>query len=258
MEQDIQKMWDLKANAYYADQKNHRTNMTQRVIHSLERRTLLPCKKLLDVGGGSGRYAIPLAFSADSVTVTDISSNMLQYASEYAKESKTPDGKLEYVQLDWQTADLPGLGWHKAFDLVFASMSPAVKTKEGLDRMIEASCGWCCAAQYIDSTDNVEMEISAQTKSDLSGPPHRDRNFVDWLFHSLWLRRLNPWVEYIEEELDQTLTVREAKLRYERRYNMVIKNQGVSLDEILAAVTHEDRIKVWGKTTLALVLWEAK
>lgn len=256
MAENIQQMWDSKANAYYSEQINHRTDMPQKVIASLKEHSLLPCKKLLDVGGGSGRYAIPLASFADSVTVTDISSNMLANASDYAVKSGIPHGKLDYVQLDWGAADLKAMNWHNQFDLVFASMSFAVKTQEGLGKMIEASKGFCCILQYIASTDNVEMEIASQTRSDLSTSPHHDRNFIDWLFHSLWMGGFNPWVEYFEEELEQNLTIQEAKLRYERRYGSVIQNQDVPLERILTAMAHGDEIKISGKTTLASVVWK--
>lgn len=257
MAQNTQQMWDLKADAYYREQINHPTDMPQKIIGNLKERSLLPCERLLDVGGGSGRYAIPLTSFARSVTLTDISSRMLDHASDYAVKNGIAREKLDYQKLDWGTADLQALDWRNQFDLVFAAMSPGVKTKEGIGKMTEASKGWCCIAQYIDSTDHVEMELASQTKSDLSGSPHHDRNFIDWLFHFLWMDRFNPQVEYLEEELNQTLTLQEAKLRYERRYGSILQDKEASLERILTSMSHENHIKVSGKTTMALVFWRA-
>lgn len=256
MVKNTQQMWDLKADAYYSEQTNHRTDMPQNIIGILRKHSLLPCEKLLDVGGGSGRYAVPLTAFAGSVTVTDISSRMLAHARDYAAKNGIAQGVVDCVQLDWENADLRALGWLKRFDLVFASMSPAVKTREGLGNMIRASRGWCSICQYIGSTDNVEMEIASRTHTDLSVSPHHDRRFVDWLFHELWIGGFSPWVEYLEEELDQTLTVREAVQRYERRYGSVFQNQETPLEPLLTSMSHENQIKVSGKTTMACLWWK--
>ncbi len=76
-----------------------------RGLYAAKRRDLLQLagrragSRLLDLGGGPGRIAVPLA-RAHRVTLGDISSDMLARAGRAAEQSGIPAGNLTLVQLD--------------------------------------------------------------------------------------------------------------------------------------------------------------
>ena len=73
--------------------------------------------ELLDCGGGSGTYAVPLAATGADVTVVDISADALATLRHRAIEAGV-DGRVHPVQGDVET--LAGLLIARQFDLVLA------------------------------------------------------------------------------------------------------------------------------------------
>lgn len=61
--------------------------------------TLPPGSDVLDLGGGPGRVAIPLA-QAHRVSLCDISERMLSIAVEAARQVPVPSGNLQVAQVD--------------------------------------------------------------------------------------------------------------------------------------------------------------
>lgn len=59
---------------------------------------------VLDVGGGAGRYAVPLAFRCSTVTVVDPSESMLAQLHEATEEAG--QSNVEAVHSDWETAEV--------------------------------------------------------------------------------------------------------------------------------------------------------
>ncbi|MDO4793464.1 MAG: class I SAM-dependent methyltransferase, partial [Filifactor alocis] len=145
--EESEKMWDQRAVRFYEAQKNDRSTFTQEVVNVLRKRGILEKAEILDIGGGSGRYALPLAKEGRHVVLTDISGNMLKLARENAEQNGVEN--ISFEKLVWETASLSDLKWEKKFDLAFASMCPAIRTPEGLYKMAEASKGYCVINQYI-------------------------------------------------------------------------------------------------------------
>jgi S-adenosylmethionine-dependent methyltransferase len=73
--------------------------------------------ELLDCGGGSGTYAVPLAVAGADVTVVDISADALATLRHRAAEANV-DARVHAVQGDVET--LAGLLGARQFDLVLA------------------------------------------------------------------------------------------------------------------------------------------
>lgn len=67
----------------------------------------------LDVGGGAGRYAVPLAFKCSSVTVVDPSESMLAQLQEATEEAG--QSNVEAVHSNWETVEV------EARDIVLCS-----------------------------------------------------------------------------------------------------------------------------------------
>lgn len=66
---------------------------------------LQPESTVLDVGGGAGRYALPLALKCRQVTVVDPSPSMLEQLRRACEETGITN--VDSVQSSWEEADVP-------------------------------------------------------------------------------------------------------------------------------------------------------
>ncbi|NLD56825.1 MAG: class I SAM-dependent methyltransferase [Methanomicrobiales archaeon] len=103
---------------------------------------------VLDIGAGTGALAIPLAKRGARVTAVDFSAEMLRHLTNRAAEEKAVIEQT--VHLSWDEIDLDDLGFRKNFDLVIASMTPAVQTPQTFGLMLEAAKGVCYYSGWID------------------------------------------------------------------------------------------------------------
>ena len=85
---DMEQRWDQRAEIYNEFQKKDKSLIPAKVVTYLSKRGVLDDQKVLDVGGGTGRYAILFGIYAKAVALTDISTQMIKYALENAQEAK--------------------------------------------------------------------------------------------------------------------------------------------------------------------------
>lgn len=250
---DAEERWDAKAQHFNQAQKGERTPFVVRVIESLEKRGALTGASVLDIGGGSGRYAIPFASRAAHVTITDISANMLSLAKKNAEEAGL--GNLSYDKMEWEKADLEALGWNEAFDLAFASMCPAIRSPQGLRNMIASSRKACQINQFIHDTDTLTQHL--EEALDLRRPfdPHNDRDSVQAIFNILWLQKYTPELTYIRQTEHLSLSVDEAWWQYSPRFGQAAQDNGVDLKTLIEEQAREGVVQVTGETTLAMTHW---
>jgi len=103
---------------------------------------------VLDIGAGTGALAIPLAERGAKVTAVDFSAEMLKHLSKRAAEADVEIERTVYQS--WDEVDLEAEGFRKNFDLVIASMTPAVQSPETFNLMLEAAKGVCYYGGWID------------------------------------------------------------------------------------------------------------
>lgn len=252
---DAEKNWDMRAKHFNMSQHKDRTGFAGKVTSILKDRGVLSGASILDIGGGSGRYAVPLAVSAGHVTMTDISANMLELARENAQQQNLSN--LSYVKLDWTDADISALGWEKKFDLVFASMCPAIRSAEGLRKMLASSKGYCLINQFVFSSDSMTDYLMNALGMAHTHDPHNDRATVQAVFNLLWLDGYEPEITYLRHEDKITYTAREAFERYAGRFEQSAKEKGHTLEALIADYAKEDALAVASQSTMAMVLWKA-
>ena len=83
---------------------------------------------------------------------------MITCAQQNALDENLPNASFRV--LDWAGADLERLGWKKRFRLVFASRTPAVYNRSTLEKMTEASSGYCCLLTQVTSDNSVRRELA--------------------------------------------------------------------------------------------------
>lgn len=191
-----QAFWDMRAEEFNdtgrsADGKRR----LHQVMELLVSKGFLPQGgTALDIGCGPGKYALAFAKHVGSVIGIDLSPKMIQLARENAQDAGFDH--LSFDVVDWEHADLEALGWERKFDLVFASMTPAIHSKETLEKMIAACRGACFLSTFVDRKDSVRDELRS-----LLGVEGGERDFgqtIYYGFNLLWLMGFRPEITYID------------------------------------------------------------
>ena len=112
-----------------------------------EKGMLRPGCRVLDVGCGVGKYGTYLAELGCSVTLTDISEEMLRYAARNMEKYDVP--WMVYA-CDFREATGREPAFAEGFDLAISTMSPAVSDAATVRKMSAMTRGWCFLARFYD------------------------------------------------------------------------------------------------------------
>jgi SAM-dependent methyltransferase len=203
--------WDQRVGDFNRDEPDERIENITALL--LDKKMLNPDSTVLDIGCGPGRFAIEFAQTAKQVTGIDISPKMLQSAADNASAQKI--NNTDFMDLDWEKADLAALQWRKKFSLVTAIMSPALDSKESLDKMMEASSDYCLISHFVKRHDSISGELK-----NILGRPTVDEfgnKNLYCSFNILWHYKLFPEIIYFETEKVKIRTLEEANRHYLKR-----------------------------------------
>ena len=127
-EEDLEKIWDSKSEWFFKRTEKKQENFSDRLIFKIvkEKKLLNENSKVLDIGCGTGRHLLEFSKSTSHITGTDISSRMLDYAKEKLKNVN----EAKFIHGNW----MKNFTKEKEFDLVFASMTPAIR--EEIEKML--------------------------------------------------------------------------------------------------------------------------
>lgn len=218
---DIQKrMWDGAAKQFSAHGiPDPETNEFLKLV--FEKAKPDSSMSALDIGCGCGSYSIALAPYIKSAVGVDISPEMIRYAQKSAEERKVP---ASFRCLNWASADIEKIGYKKAFDIVFAHMTPAIADFAAFDKMNECSKGLCFIAKPVKRHSLLQKRIFAEAgvsfDREKSGEPGDSLAFIteylqDKGFKSESYYRDEVWtVEKSLEEMTEWMILW-AKLRTE-------------------------------------------
>jgi len=134
------RVWDKMADTYdlALGSDPRRVNMALERLEALG--ALGADKTALDIGSGTGAYALALGERFKTVYALDSSPGMRQVMVGKANEKGL--GNVIALDADWRrvsTADLPC-----KFDLVLSSLNTGINDYDSLVKMNEVSCGFCC------------------------------------------------------------------------------------------------------------------
>lgn len=152
--------WNRMAPKYGRhDRGKRREDRLLKVIGILEEEGILTAEsEILDVGCGPGTYALPFAPRCKSVTAMDGAREMCRLLEERV----VADGlqNITVLQRMWEDVDLEAEGLAQRFDLVFASMTPAVCDCDTFIKLIKASKKHCCLISWAKgSQGNARREL---------------------------------------------------------------------------------------------------
>lgn len=242
--------WDQRADTFYYNQVNGSRYFASAVPHLLEEKGILNASsRILDIGSGSGRYAIPLAEISESVLALDVSSEMLQFLRQEMEKNALRN--IDTIQSAWPPAKSIG-----EFDVAFSAMCPATRSVEALKEMSNVANKYGVLCQFTASTDTIiEALIAHQLIEKETTGPHNDRELLQAYFTILWELGYNPEITYLYDDFKMNMSLDKAFDTYQKRYEHVNSEQ---LKNILAEMQQQngEDIEVVKKRTLAVVSWE--
>ena len=175
--------WDNRADEFNDITRARDKEERLELVAWLEARgALAKGARVLDLGCGAGRYALEFAKRAGHVTGLDISPRMITFARNNAAEAGADN--VTFEALAWQDIDLADRGWEGAFDLAFASMSPAIESEETLLKFHASSRRHCFMNGFIFRRDILRQTLMERILPGRVEPPYRGS--IIFAFTVLW------------------------------------------------------------------------
>lgn len=165
---------------------------------------------VLDIGCGPGRFAIEFAKRSTDVTGLDLSDKMLNHAIKNAETEHL--NNVSFINLNWDEVNLEKYGWKNRFDLVTAINSPGIHDQITLEKMIDASKGYCFLSNFVDRTDSVQDIIREEVLKIKEVRFYE--NTVYSIFNILWLTGYYPSITYVNTDREYVRTVDDACIYY--------------------------------------------
>lgn len=252
-----QAFWDGRAEEFNTNkQKNQGDKRMNSLLELLVSKGMLKEDGyILDIGCGPGKYSVEFAKQTKGVTGVDISPKMIEFARENAWEAGLKNTSFD--TLDWEIADLKALGWEKKFDLVFASMCPGINSKNTLEKMVDASKGFCFMSTFVERKDSVRNALSS---------------FIDWQnakrdfsktiycgFNILWLKGFRPEITYLDTEWENVMPIDKAADFYCSHFEMTQKvssEQKSFIQSYLEKISENGVIKETITAKIAWLYWK--
>lgn len=188
--------WDQRAE-FWKKERIKKRKGDERVISDisyLEEKGLLQKHfDVADIGCGPGRFVAAFARRVHRAVGLDISEKMIAHGMEYLKEEQLTNASLHTC--DFQSLDLDKEGYRKAFDLVFSSMTPALRGMDNLKKSMEMSRGWCCHVTHLSGRNYLREQILWELFGKKPVSPWNGQSFYA-LFNILFLSGYNPETTY--------------------------------------------------------------
>jgi SAM-dependent methyltransferase len=251
--QDNQKFWDIRAESFskHDNKKEH----LQLIRWLREKGAITTDHEILDVGCGAGKYIVDLALISKNVIGIDISSNMVKHAMQKANEAKVDN--VNFMVKSWEEIDLEQYEWKQKFDLVFASMSPAIRDEASLIKMNEASKGFCFMSGFIDRKDKLRNSLESFIFGDDSEKKYESSLY--YAFNILWQNGIYPEIQHKDVEWINSMDVETASQMYSLLFNPD-KDLNVEhkIQDFIKSHSIDGKISESTKAKIGWMLWKVK
>ncbi len=190
--------WDKRADAWEAERREGRREARdERLLSTVEylksRGLLTPEQTVADIGCGPGRFAAEFGKTAGHVTGFDLSEKMIGYGKDYVRRAGLTN--VSFCRLDFRALDVKKAGLSHSFDLVVASLTPALSRVDELEKMMEMSRAFCCSVSFISSARPLEEALMKELFGRRAKSRGNGRQFYA-LFNLLFLKGYLPEATY--------------------------------------------------------------
>ena len=242
---DMEKIWDHKSAWFFQKTEKSKENFKNRLVFRLvkNRKFLKGDSKLLDIGCGTGRHLLEFSNYTSYITGIDISSKMLEYAKE--KLDKVPNVKLRHG--NWMELFYK----EKEYDLVFASMTPAISLIEHIERMCFISKKYCMMERFVFHRDSIREEIQEMLGRKLNRLHQNEKEYSYAVWNIVWNLGYFPEIMYETEEYEEEKTIEEYLEQIE-----CTKEEEKKIREFLRTKGKNGSIMSSHKLKKAVILWD--
>lgn len=208
--------------------------------------------KVLDIGCGGGKYTLSLSKECNHIYGVDLSPKMIYYANE--NKRKLNINNVSFICDDWHELNIKKSNLYKQFDLVFASMTPAIQSASTLEKMNEASKKYCALRSNIKRNDFVYDKL----RKILNVPEsEQNLNFL-YAINMLFLQGYMPKINYedknwfYKEPLEKAYNTYIKKIKTTRKINEDEENE---IKQFLKDISHNGCVEEEISATIATLIW---
>jgi SAM-dependent methyltransferase len=209
---------------------------------------------VLDVGSGTGKYALAIAEHCKEVVGIDFSPSMVEIAKQKAAEKNIVN--VDFQCADWHQLDLKQNEWEGKFDLVIARMTPAVQSADTFQKLSLASRGWCVLSKPTRRTDPVSDEIRKLIH--ITEKPESSDTDIIYAFALLWQQGRLPHLDYEQQLWEMEKTLEQAYGLYINRmktYRDLSSDEEEKIKQYLQSIAKDGLVHEDVNTTVTTIYW---
>ena len=159
--------------------------------------------RILDIGAGTGSFAIPFTQQGGQVTALEPAEELVKIMKENMKREGVEE--LSIISEKWEDISPDKEGIKGQFDLVFASLTPAIYDKKTLEKMNACSKEWCFLCELAGRRRNrVQEELWFKIfNEDMPLPGYNIFYPLNYLYSLGYSPSLKLWRERWREEISE-------------------------------------------------------
>ena len=208
---------------------------------------------VLEVGCGTGLYAMDLSEYTKSVTAIDFSEKMGEVLLKKAEKSDI--NNIAFKKMDWLEIDLHKEGMYKAFDVALSALNPSMSGLEALNKLCDVSKGACVIVTFSGKIENnVRGHLENKGILNLG----QDVEWSGYVIEILRELEYNPKVtdtkmEWVKEDKEQNAVQRIIK---EYAHLKVPNIEDIISRYVKENLTENGTFKERNVSPLAVIYWE--
>lgn len=206
-----ERFWDERAEEFNKKDIEEKENKDfSSILEFIEVDKNKKFKNVLDIGCGTGFYSRKFSEISESIAATDISENMLKYARKNLDTKHRNNVRL--VKKAWSELNLEEFGWKEKFDMVFASMTPAVDSCADLIKMIDCGTNLYFLSGFVERKDSLKNELSEILLGSHNNKPYGNKMYS--AINILWNMGYYPKISYVDSNWSKREPVDELYKKY--------------------------------------------
>lgn len=207
--------WKIELRDNQAFQESNQERVAATIDFLKQKKLLNKSDSVIDIGCGPGRFVIEFAKHVKEVYACDISERMLDLTREYASEENIQN--IVYDSCDFMTLDVDEKKWNNKFDLVFTSITPAIGTIQGIEKINQMSREYVFNSCSIHRSDSIEKKLANGV---FQIEQLKKRSHSHWyyaLYNLLWLQGFFPLTHFFKQNRVEKLDYGEMLIHYYMR-----------------------------------------